>query len=68
MKTIKRIIYFLRREYYKLFVYENRGDDAMFGRFRVLYPDGKRTQRMCYKSAKTYADLFKGKIIDDFIL
>lgn len=60
------IVRFFKRQYYKLFVYNNRGDDAMFGKFRVLYSDGKISQKMCWSSAKTYSEIFDGKIIDAF--
>ena len=60
------IVRFFKRQYYKLFTYHNRGDDAMFGKFRVLYNDGKISQKMCWSSAKTYAEIFEGKIIDAF--
>lgn len=37
--------------------------EATEGRFRVLYPDGKRSQRLHFKTAKTYAYLYGGEII-----
>jgi hypothetical protein len=61
-----KIIRFLKREYYKLFYYESRGNDAMFGKFRVKYKDGKISQKMCWHSAKNYASIFNGEIIDAF--
>ena len=63
---MKNFIRFLKRQYYKLFYYESRGDDAMFGKFRVRYKDGKISQKMCWSSAKTYASIFNGEIIDAF--
>ncbi len=33
------------------------------GRFCVRYPDGKRSTRFYYRTAKDYAELFGGKVI-----
>lgn len=39
--------------------------EATEGRFRVHYPDGKRSQRFHYGTACTYAELFGGAIVHD---
>lgn len=39
--------------------------EATEGRFRVRYPDGKRSKRFHYASARTYAELFGGAIVHD---
>lgn len=33
------------------------------GRWRVIYPDGKRSQRFDYKTANDYRDIFGGEVI-----
>jgi len=63
---MERLFRFIKRQFYKLAYYESRGDDAMFGKFRVVYNDGKISQKMCWSSAKTYSSVFGGKIIDAF--
>ena len=47
---------------YKIPEYNNRGDDSLFGKYRVKYSDGQMSQRMCYESAKTYSQIFGGSI------
>jgi len=37
--------------------------EATQGRFYVRYPDGKRSQRFHYGTARTYAELYGGKIV-----
>lgn len=34
-------------------------------RWRVIYPDGKRSERMDKSTAKEYASMFGGKVIKD---
>lgn len=63
---MRKIFRFIKRQFYKLPYYESRGDDAMFGKFRVVYNDGKISQKMCWDSAKNYSSIFGGKIIDAF--
>lgn len=36
---------------------------ATFGRFYVRYPDGKRSQRFYYRTARQYAELYGGRIV-----
>lgn len=62
MKTIWR---FIKRTWYKLDRYSPFYSMA-FGKFRVLYRDGQRTIPMDYKTAKDYAKMFGGKVIDNF--
>jgi len=35
---------------------------AVDGRFRVVYRDGKPSQRMAYTTARDYAEMFDGKV------
>lgn len=63
---MERLFRFIKRQFYKLSYYESRGDDAIFGKFRVVYNDGNISQKMCLDSAKTYSSVFGGKIIDAF--
>lgn len=37
--------------------------NARYGRYRVLYPDGRRSQPLCKDVAEEYAELFKGTVI-----
>ena len=57
---------FFLRQYYKLFFYEGRGNNRSKGKFRVLYDDGRCSEKMCYKVAKDYASIFGGKVLDAF--
>ena len=57
---------FFLRQYYKLFFYEGRGNNRNKGKFRVLYNDGRISERMCYKVAKDYASIFGGRVLDAF--
>ena len=41
----------------------NRDNNRLYGRFRVLYSDGKRSEPMCYDVACDYAAIFKGTVI-----
>jgi hypothetical protein len=72
MKTIKDyllaqgMVRFFLRQFYKLAYYEGRYHDAVYGRFRVKYNDGRISQKMCYSNAKDYAEIFGGTVIDDF--
>ena len=63
---MKKVFRFILRQFYKIPYYDSRGDDGLFGRFRVEYPDNKISQKMCYHSAKTYSKIFGGEIIDAF--
>lgn len=40
--------------------------ETAYGKFYVVYPDGKKSIKMYYKNAKTYASLFGGKVKEDF--
>jgi len=42
---------------------EGFAGQSLRGRFRVLYPDGQRSQRMNFAHAKNYRELFGGRII-----
>jgi hypothetical protein len=57
---------FFLRQYYKLFFYEGRGNNRNKVKFRVLYNDGRTSERMCYKVAKDYASIFGGRVLDAF--
>jgi hypothetical protein len=57
---------FFLRQFYKIPQYESRGDDAMYGKFRVKYNDGKISQKMCYRNARDYAKMFGGIVLDAF--
>jgi hypothetical protein len=57
---------FFLRQYYKLFFYESRGSNRNKGKFRVLYNDGRTSERMCYKAAKDYASIFGGRVLNAF--
>ena len=37
--------------------------NRMYGKFRVVYPDGLVSQPFCYDVARSYRNIFKGKII-----
>lgn len=60
------LIRFIVRQFYKNHYYDSRGDDALYGKFRVKYPDNKLSQKMCWHSAQQYSQIFKGKIVDAF--
>lgn len=62
VKVKHRILF----EVYKIPEYSNRGDDVLYGKYRVRYPDNKVSQKMCYASAKTYSQIFGGIIIFNF--
>ena len=66
LNTIAVIRRFFLREYYKLFFYEGRGNNRSKGKFKVLYSDGRYSEKMCYKVAKDYASMFDGKVLDAF--
>lgn len=60
------MIRWVRRQWYKLFFYESLDSNRLYGKFRVVYPDGKRSQPFCWETAQTYASIFGGKVIDNF--
>ena len=37
--------------------------NRLHGKFRVLYPDGERSQRMCWDVACGYAEIFGGSVV-----
>ena len=39
------------------------GNQDRTGKWRVVYPDGQRSQRFYYDTAKAYAGMFDGKVI-----
>lgn len=39
---------------------------SMYGKFRVLYSDGNKSQPFGYSVAKDYAEMFNGTVIDNF--
>jgi hypothetical protein len=57
---------YLLRQWYKLFVYSTRWENKLHGKFRVVYPDGNVTEKMCWSNAKSYKEIYGGKIIDAF--
>jgi hypothetical protein len=38
------------------------GNQNRTGKWRVVYPDGQRSQRFYYDTAKAYAKMFDGKV------
>lgn len=60
------MLYFLTREYHKLYYTENRYLNATKGSFRVVYQNNIKSSKMCYKLAKRYQTIFGGRIVDDF--
>ena len=60
---MKRIVKWIKFQFAKIPSYESRGDDALYGKFRVFYSDGKISQKMCYSTAKNYASMFNGEVI-----
>lgn len=57
---------FFLRQFYKIAQYESRGNDAMYGKFRVEHNDGKISQKMRYRNAKDYVQMFGGVVVDAF--
>ena len=41
---------------------ESRDYNRMYGRWRVIYPDGLKSERMCFDVAKGYRNIFGGTI------
>lgn len=37
--------------------------NAMYGRFYVMYPDGKCSLNMCWDTAQNYQQIFGGQIV-----
>ena len=66
IKWIKYLWREFKRECYKAEVYSTRFEASRRGKFRVLYKDGKLSERMDWTTATTYASIFDGKVIDDF--
>lgn len=58
-------IRWIKRQWYKQFNYSPFWETA-YGKFRVLYKDGKRSIPMTWKNANSYATIFGGKVIDNF--
>lgn len=56
----------LKRLWFKISYYESLDKNRMFGKFRVLYPDGKKSQPFCWRVANDYKKIFGGKVIDNF--
>lgn len=65
-KILIAIFRFPLRQFYKLWHYDSREKNAFRGKFRVLYNDGRKSEKMCYSVAKDYAEIFGGKVIDAF--
>lgn len=63
---MKTIIKFFIRQYYKLFFYEGREKNIVYGKFYVLYKDGRKSENMCYSVANDYAKMFGGTTKDAF--
>lgn len=42
---------------------EMMGFQNALGKFKVVYPDGKVSQMMSYSTAKSYSNMFGGKVI-----
>lgn len=57
---------FFLRQFYKTAQYESRGSDAMYCKFRVKHNDGKISQKMRYRKAKDYVEMFGGVVVDAF--
>ena len=62
---MRNTIRWVKRQWYKIFYYSPYWESA-YGKFRVLYKDGAKSVPMCYKNAKSYAEIFNGKVIDNF--
>jgi len=64
--SIAFVVYFLKREWYKLAFHEGRSNNRSKGKFKVLYNDGRMSENMCWKVANDYAQRFGGKVLDSF--
>jgi nitrate reductase gamma subunit len=66
MRKIQQTIRWVFRQIYKIPVYNSREDERLYGRFRVIYKDGKRSEPMSWDVANTYASIFDGEVKDAF--
>jgi hypothetical protein len=60
MNKLKRLYYRFWHHNGSLYV------QALYGKFRVKYPDGAVSQKFSYRTAKSYQAIFGGEIIEDF--
>lgn len=65
-KLLRLIGRWILRQFYKIPDYDSRGDNAYYGKFRVVYLDGRESAKMSWRTAKGYAKMFGGKVIDAF--
>lgn len=64
-KKIEKLLHSIKRFWYKRQRHTPFYAIA-FGKFRVLYNDGYKSIPMDYNTAKEYAGIFGGKVIDNF--
>ena len=62
---MRNIVRFIKRQWHKLETLTPFYMDAL-GKFRVKYNDGRISRPMDYATAKDYAEMFGGKVIDNF--
>lgn len=61
------IIKWIKRQWYKQYTYQTRYDSIKNGKFKVLYTDiNRESTPMCWKAASDYAEIFNGKVLDNF--
>lgn len=61
------MIRWIKRQIYKCFYYAPVSQQRIHGKFKVYYPDVDQYSRpMNYGSAKVYAGIFEGKVVDNF--
>ena len=70
VKKSKPLWKHIRTFWRKHFGFESEGlmcGHRMYGKFYVAYPDGQRSQRMGWKCANDYRDMFGGEVkeVDD---
>jgi len=41
---------------------ESRDYNRMYGKWHVIYPDGLVSENMCLDVARSYANIFKGRV------
>lgn len=69
---MKKLLYCIKREYYKLWDITGMGDDRSVadhrkkGKFRVKYRDGEISQPFSWRVANEYKEMFGGEVIDNF--
>lgn len=56
----------IKRVWYKMQFRDSLMEGMIYGKFRAKYKDGQVSIKMYYKTAKNYADIFGGEVIDAF--